>query len=68
MRLFAINFEYIFSNSTSYYRDMNYVLAEDEIHAETIFRNWVKAEDSETIITSLGITELPMIAQVLPNG
>ena len=29
---------------------MNYVLAEDEIHAETIFRNWVKAEDSEKVL------------------
>ena len=68
MRLFNIDFEYTFPDSETYYYGSNYVLAEDEENANIMFRDWVKIEDEDTILTSIGITELPMIEQVLPNN
>ena len=61
MRLFLIDFEYTFFNSDNYYRDFNYVLAKDEENANIVFRDWVASEDPDTILTSVGIQELPMI-------
>ena len=68
MKLFNFDFEYTFPSSETYYYGSNYVLAENEESANVVFRDWVSIEDPDTILTSIGITELPMIEQVLPNN
>ena len=67
MKLFSINFEYMFPDGNRYYNDKAHVLAKDEERANIVFREWVLNEEPDTILTSVGITELPEVEQVLPN-